>query len=190
YRPMAENVFLVGGQRYYIEGRWRDGTGGDGMWVTFRAQGDTSVPPTTEIIPGTSMEFPSNFDRVGAVDGTISPLNPVITAGQTVTFQAVGLRGSPPYSVFWFKNGVPVQGNALTFVTQPLSTSDNGAAFTMVASNLFSRVERSSTVTVLGDNTAPTILSAIGSQYQDYVVLTFSEPVDPLAAGAVANYQI
>src|SRR5207247_10867410 len=81
-------------------------------------------------------------------------------------------------------------GNALTVVTRPVTTSEHGAVFTMAASNLFSRVERSSPVTVLGDNTAPTILSAVGSQYGDTVLVTFSEALNPLTAGAAANYQV
>ena len=190
YRLLAENVFLTGGQRYYMEGRWREGTGGDGMTVTFRAQSDTSIPPTTEVITGNRLEFPSNFDRVGAIDAQMSPLNPVVSDGQTITFQAVGLRGSPGYGVSWFKNGVQVAANQLTFLTQPLGASDNGATITMVATNAFSRVERSTTITVLSDTTSPTILSAVGSQYQELVVLTFSEPLDALTAGAAANYQM
>jgi hypothetical protein len=190
YRLIAQNVPLNGGQRYFLEGRWREGTGGDGMTVTYRAQVDSTIPPTTEVIPGASLEFPSAYDRVGSIDGSLAPINPVVTAGQTITFQAVGLRGSPPYSVFWLRNGLPVTANTLTYLSQPFMASDNGTVITMVASNLFSRVERSTTVTVLADNTAPTILSAVGSQFQDLVVVTFSEPVDALTVGAPANYQV
>ena len=40
----AQNVNLVGGQKYYLEARWREGTGGDGINVAVRSQGDTVVP--------------------------------------------------------------------------------------------------------------------------------------------------
>src|SRR5439155_12488415 len=76
------------------------------------------------------------------------------------------------------------------YVTQPLTMADNGAVITVQVSNLFSVVTASSTITVLPDNTAPTILSAVASQYGDSVLVTFSEGVDALTAGSLANYRI
>src|SRR5439155_24368415 len=130
----------------YMEGRWRDGTGGDGMTVAVRAQNDFSIPGTQEVIPGSLLEFPSTFDRVGPVDAAITPLNPTVNQGQTITFQAVNTKGTPTYGYFWLKDGVVVQANSVNFVTQPLTASDNGTVFTLVVTNAFSRVERSSTV--------------------------------------------
>lgn len=187
---VAQNVYLNGGQSYYMEGRWREGTGGDGMTVTFRAQGDLSIPPNTEIIAGNRLEFPINFDRVGPADGDITPVSPVVSEGSSVTFQARNIRGIPGYGIFWLKNGAPIAANTASFVTQPLTMSDNGAVFTLVVSNAFSRSERSTTVTVVPDSAPPTILSAVGSQYQDLVVLTLSEPLDEMTACATPNYQI
>jgi hypothetical protein len=180
YVLMAQNVALVGGQRYYIEGRWRDGTGGDGMTVAVRAQdGIVVAPPTSEIAGGGLFEFPTGADRVGAVNLVgISPASPVVNDGQSVTFIAEGISGALPYGMFWLKNGQPIGANATTLTTQPLSSSDNGAVFTLVVTNAFSRVERSSTVTVNSDTAAPVLLGAVGSQYQDLVVLTFSEALD------------
>jgi uncharacterized repeat protein (TIGR01451 family) len=184
YRLMAENVPLIGGQRYYIEGRWRDGTGGDGMTIAIRAQTASSArPASTEIMPASFFEYPARADRFGAVNlAGISPANPVVSPGQTVTFVAEGIGGAPLYGMFWLKNGQPIFGNATTFTTQPLTSSDDGAVFTLVVTNAFSRVERSTTLTVLPDPTAPAVVSAVGSQYQDLVVLTFSEPLDPATA--------
>jgi autotransporter-associated beta strand protein len=179
YRLMAQNVALVGGQRYYIEGRWRDGTGGDGMTVAVRAQENLTTPPNTEIAGGNLFEFPTDRDRVGAVNLVgITPSNPVVNDGGTVAFMAQGISGALPYGFAWLKNGQPIAGNSANFTTQPLSSADNGTVFTLVVTNGFSRVERSSTVTVISDSTAPTIVSAVGSQYQDTIVVTFSEPVD------------
>jgi uncharacterized repeat protein (TIGR01451 family) len=189
-RLVAQNVYLNGGQRYYMEGRWRDGGTGDGMTVTFRAQSDPARPATTEVLPGSRLEFPEAYDRVGPVDATLAPINPVVSAGETISFQGADVRGAPAYGVTWFKNGVLVGANTFNYITQPLTASDNGAVFTMVVTNPFSRIERSSTVTVLADNAAPTILAAVGSQYQDIVVLTFSELLDVATASSPLNYQV
>jgi len=190
YRLMAQNVPLVGLQRYYLEGRWREGTGGDGMTVAVRAQSDPSFPPNGEFIQGSRFEFPAGIDRVGAVNVAITPLNPAVSPGQTITFVAKDVSGAPPYGIFWLRDGQQVSVGSASYTTQPLSAADNGAVYTVVVTNLFSRVERSSTNTVLTDGTPPTLLGALGSQYQNLVVLTFSERLDPVTGPCAINYQI
>ncbi|HKS36995.1 MAG TPA: PA14 domain-containing protein, partial [Verrucomicrobiae bacterium] len=196
YRLAAQNVALVGGQRYYLEGLWKEGTGGDGMSVAIRAQSDASTPTggaTAEVAPGSLFEFPTDLARVGPVTlAGITPLNPTASDGQAIAFTAVGISGSTPYTLSWFKNGVPVAGNVARFTTLPLLPGDNGAVFTLVASNLFSRAERSSTVIVNADATAPTIVRAVGGPSYDTVVITFSEPVNLESATGLPNsiYQI
>jgi uncharacterized repeat protein (TIGR01451 family) len=191
YTLVAQNVPLIGGQRYFLETWWKEGGGGDGLTLVVKAQSDASTPPNTEVMPGSLLELPSSFSRLGAVTLTaITPLDPTVNDGTIVTFAPVGISGSPPYTFHWLKNGVPVFGNATTYTPPPLAASDSGAAFTLVVSNLFSRVERSSTVTVNSDLSAPTVLSAEGSVYFDTVLLTFSEPVDLTSATCLPNYRI
>jgi hypothetical protein len=158
------------------------------MTVAVRAQdGAVVAPPTTEIAGGGLFEFPTGADRVGAVNLVgISPASPVVNDGESVTFIAEAISGALPYGMFWLKNGQPIGANATTLTTQPLSSADNGAVFTLVVTNAFSRVERSATVTVNSDTTAPVLLGAVGSQYQDLVVLTFSEAVDAHTASGPA----
>jgi hypothetical protein len=210
YYPAANglNVSLVGGQRYYLEGLWREGTGGDGMSVTVRAASDSATPPFTEIISGSMLEFPTNLNRVGAVNfngagskGGIAPISPTVPVGQQVTFYAQGLAGSAPYFFLWLKNGAPVEaapainsGNNVAvapfYRTPPVTFADNGAIYSLVVSNLFSVATQSTTLTVTADVTPPTLLSAVGSQFDTTVLLTFSESLDPYTAGQIANYQL
>ena len=195
----GQNITLVGGQRYYLEGRWREGGGGDGMTVAVRSQGDGTVPTVQDVILPNMLEFPTNLLRVGPIGfanapagQSILPVNPSINEGQTVTFIANGVSGAPPYlGGMWFKNGVNVFNNASYLVTQPLTLADNGSVYTLIISNLFSvATSISSTVTVVADVTSPFLLSATASQYGDSVMVTFSETVDPLTASCLANYKI
>src|SRR5207249_8553445 len=126
------NITLVGGQRYYLEAVWREGTGGDGVTVAVRAQADTSAVPTTELIPATMLQFPTNLDRIWPVNFSqagsgsgIIPASPTVNEGQTVTFFPKGLSGSPAYSTpNWFKNGQAVYVGQNFYVTQPLTFAD------------------------------------------------------------------
>ncbi len=192
---MAQNVPLVGGQKYYLEALWKEASGGDGVKVAFRAQSDAAVPPMAEVIPGSMLDFPATLDRVGAVTvAGITPVNPTVSVGSTITFSAVNICGAQPYFYTWLKNGQPVYygtpyANTPLFTTQPLLPSDNGAVFTLVVSNLFSRAEQSTTVTVT-PGAPPALVSVVGSQYGNSVTLSFSGVVDPFTAQSVGSYSI
>ena len=192
---VATNVPLVGGQKYYMEVLWKEGGGGDGAKVAVRAQADTALPPNTEVIPATMLAFPYGVDRVGAVKvAGLTPSSPVATDGQTITFAGLGVSGAPPYSFLWLKNGQPIYvGSPYSglplFTTQPLNPSDNGAVFTLVVTNVFSRAEISTTVTVV-PSTPPVILGVLGSQYRNSVTLLFNQVLDLRSAQDVGNYSI
>ena len=146
------------------------------------------------------LEFPYPHSRFGQVNlAGIAPANPVVSDGQAITFTAVGITGAPMsgnniYNYVWLKNGVPVYigtpyQNTPLFTSQPFTAADNGAVITLVVSNAFSRVERSTVVTVNG-GTPPVLLSAVASQYGNSVTLSFNEVLDQISAGTVENYSI
>ncbi|HTD68498.1 MAG TPA: hypothetical protein VK846_18405, partial [Candidatus Limnocylindria bacterium] len=193
YTLMAQNVTLVGGQRYFLEARWREVTGGDGATVAVRAQADSATPSTQEVIPGSMLEFPAALAPFGPVRiGGIVPINPSVTDGQRVTFSAFAVGGaSPPISAYvWRKNGVPVFIGTASYTTEPLTLSDDGAVFSLLITNAFSSVIATSRVTVLPDNTAPVIVDAVASQFGNSVLITFNELIDPITAGRLPNYSI
>jgi uncharacterized repeat protein (TIGR01451 family) len=191
---VAQNVALTSGQRYYIETLWREGGGGDGVAVAVRSQGDGLVPsvgPPADSIPASMLEYPMVLRRSGAVDMmAVAPLNPTVVDGRGITLSAAGVIGAPPYGFFWLKNGVRVLENSITNVIPVLTMADNGAVYTLVVTNSFSRVERSAVMTVLPDNTAPTIVRCSGWRYGDGFTILFSEPMDAASATYLANYQL
>jgi len=184
---VAQNVNLVGGQPYYIEGRWKEGAGGDGLFVAVRDQAD-GAPPNTESISPTMLSYPTNLTRITpSAVASILPLNPTITDGQRIIFTANGVAGG---GLVWLKNGRIVQTGLSIYQTDPLTLADDGAVFSLVVSNNFSVYTATSTVTVLADTAAPTIVSAVASQHGNSVLVTFDEVLDPLTAGCLANYTI
>jgi autotransporter-associated beta strand protein len=193
YTLLGQNVPLVGGQSYYIEARWKEGTGGDGIAMAFRAQSDAAVPPIGPIVdvaPAGSFAVPVGQIDVGPIALTgITPASPALSEGQTVTFAATGLTGAQPYSFTWFKNGAFV-GSGPTYTTLPAQPGDNNAVYTLVVSNLFSSAQASATVTVTTDTTPPTVTAVTSHSFLKNVIVTFSEPVNPAQAGNTGNYQI
>lgn len=196
YTLVAQNISLTNGERYYIESRWKEGTGGDGAWVVARSQGDAGVPPNTELIPLAQLQFPTNIFTDAAVPtAVISPVNPVIKDGQSITFTGAG-RGN---AYLWLKNGqqlfVNNEFNSVlpspqTYRSQPFTMADNGAVIALLMTNNFGTAIATSTITVLADTAGPQILTAVGSQYGDSVVVTFDEQVTPETAQQLANYSI
>jgi hypothetical protein len=194
--PVAAS--LVGGQMYYLEALWREGGGGDGVSIAVRGGAEPAPTSFLELIPDSMLVFPTNLDRFGPINfnqagapGGVFPVNPTVTDGQSITFQARGVSGGLPYLGFaWSKNGVQQMANSAFWVTPPLTLADNGAVITLTVSNLFSQCTVTSILSVLPDNTAPTIVSAVASQYGDTVLVTFDEDVESFSAETAGNYSI
>ncbi len=195
YTLMGQNINLSVGERYYMEALWRDGTGGDGVSLAVRSQGDSSVPAITapvESIPASLLEYPYVTRRAGAVDlMAVAPINPTVRDGERLILSAAGVVGAPPYGFIWLRNGQPILLNTFSnAISQPLTVADDQSVYTLIVTNSFSRAERSTIVTVLPDGTAPTILSTVGWRYGDGFTMTYSEPVEELSATFLANYQV
>jgi|GEM_PF-6802498 len=197
---VAQNVPLIGGQKYYLEVLWREGGGGDGIRLAVRSQGDTSTPGTTEVLPLSMLEYPTDLGRAGAVNFThIASSAPqsadgsttTVVEGQSLTLVPAGLRGAVPYGGFiWYKNGVKVLENVWTNYTPPLTVADDGAVYTLLITNYFGSATRSLTVHVVSDTTPPTVSRCVGWPHRNGFTIEYSEPVDEATATYLANYQI
>jgi uncharacterized repeat protein (TIGR01451 family) len=73
----------------------------------------------------------------------VQPATQFVAAGEAATYE-VGLTGTPPYRIQWYRDGqaVPDATNA-TYTTAPAALSDDGAAFVVVAGNDFNSVTSS-----------------------------------------------
>jgi hypothetical protein len=194
FQLLASNITLVGGQKYYTEVLWKEGSGGDGFALAVRANGDPNVPPITpkaETIPGSMLELPVGLARVGPVSFGIVPASPVVADGGQLILCANGLSGTMPYGHFmWMKNGQRIFENTITNITPPLTMADNGAVYSLVVSNLYSRVTNSVVLTVLPDTNAPTVVRCVGTGTRNGFTITYSEPVDAVTATALGNYSV
>lgn len=78
------------------------------------------------------------------------PASETTTVGTPVTFTVTPTGGTIPISYQWYRNGVTIAGaTGTTYTLSDPQLSDNGAAFTVVASNVAGRIASSpATLTV------------------------------------------
>jgi len=66
---------------------------------------------------------------------SFAPPNQYVATGQVARF-SVGVTGTPPYSLQWYRDGTAISGATnLLYVTPPVTASDEGAQFTVVVTN-------------------------------------------------------
>ena len=118
------------------------------------------------------------------------PANANKRIGETHTFNPLPVGWLYAYDFKWQKNGVDIPGaNSRTYTTPPLSYADNGAQYTIIASNRLNGTVASATATI---NVAPEpwLMAAGTGNNTNAVLLTFSQPMDPTIAANTANYQL
>jgi Immunoglobulin I-set domain len=96
---------------------------------------------------------------------TTEPSNQTVVVGQTGSFSVVA-AGTAPLSYQWKKNGAAIVGASSSgYVTPPLTTSDDGAQFTVTVANSAGNVTSSAaTLTVNAAAVAPSITTQPTSQ--------------------------
>src|SRR2546429_5696 len=86
----------------------------------------------------------------------VPPASQTVTSGQTASF-SVTATGAAPLSYQWNKNGAAISGaTSATYTTPPTTSSDNGAQFVVVVSNVAGNVtSNAATLTVNTTSTMP-----------------------------------
>ncbi len=193
-------ITLVGGQRYYIEAVYRDGTGGEGVTVCWQtpihvANGQT-MPTTNESVQANTQPFLipaqylSPFTTFGNIFFKTNLPTTLNAAAGTSPVLRVAADGSMPYYYQWYKGSSPITGATNASYTVPfLQVADNGTTFSVVASNNFSGATSQTTTLAVSADTAKPTVASVGSLYKQVVNVRFSEPVSPASATTLANYQ-
>ncbi len=174
---------LVAGQKYYIEALMKEEGGGDNLAVRWQ-------------LPGGAIEEPIPAARLtvyglGPPEITQQPANTTVAEGGTATF-SIGLARSVGASFQWQRGTVDISGATQSTYSLPgVTLADTGAAFRCVVSNSSGTVNSTSaTLTVLADNTPPTIVSVVNLGDSSRLTILYSEPVAASSAINRSNYAI
>ncbi|HMJ90118.1 MAG TPA: PA14 domain-containing protein, partial [Candidatus Acidoferrum sp.] len=167
---------LIAGQAYYIEGRYKEGGGGDYVVVGARLEGDTTpvtAIPASQLALGSKLEItqdPVDLTLEEAHDGVFS-----------VQARAIGIGGlffqwqrSTDTSGTTFTN-IP-GANSSNYVVGPVHAADDGdISFRVLVTNAVVSLSRTSVLHVVQDVTAPRVLSASVDGALLNVFVNFSE---------------
>ena len=172
---------LTGGQRYYIEALEKEGTGGDNLAVRWRLPNGTIEEP----IPGNRLLVYG----LAAPLITQQPADTSVVESGTATFR-VQLARYIGASFQWRRNGTNIPGaNSASLLVGPLTLSDSGSLFSCAITNMSGGTNtREAMLTVTADTTRPTVSSVVNLGDNQYITLTFSEPVEEASASATTNY--
>ena len=120
----------------------------------------------------------------------LEPVSQTVPAAQPVTFTAA-VQGTPPYTIQWFSNDVPIAGADQLAYTIPAATlAMDGAQFRVSVSNLlYGAVSSNAVLHVTSDNTPPALDSA-ASEDGLGITVAFSEMVEESTATNLGHYQV
>lgn len=186
----SEPVTMTAGKKYYIEGIWKEGGGGDYMFVAWRKEGDTT--PAASLQPISPAFVAVTTPANGSVVIKTPPANATAAQNDFVNFTVEVTTTNSPVLIQWQRNGVTLPGKTGgTLTLGPLPASDNAAKFRAVVSTPGAvATSAEATLTVTADVTAPTITAVFGSDTFNSVTVDFSEAVTAASAGASSNYKL
>jgi phosphoesterase family protein/Ig-like domain-containing protein/immunoglobulin I-set domain protein len=121
---------------------------------------------------------------------TTQPANQTVTAGQTATF-TVAASGTAPLSYQWSKNSAAISGaTSSTYTTPATTSSDNGAQFTVVVSNVAGNVTSNAATLTVTSPPPPTGLfghiAVVVEENTNYSSVTSSSM--PYLSGLMTQY--
>ncbi|WCJ61180.1 immunoglobulin domain-containing protein [Fontisphaera persica] len=193
----STNTFaLVAGRPYYVEAVYKEGTGGDWCQVAARRVGDPT--PANQLVPILETGVP--YLPPGLYGQNTFLAEPQdITRESPASFTLSALAANSlnvPLSYQWQRNDgagfvdIPnARGRNLSFTN--VTVAENGAQFrVIVAAGDTAITSRVATVTITPDVTGPQVVNARREANLTTITINFTEPLDPVNATTVGNYQV
>ena len=173
-------IYLERGKYYYVEVLHKEDNGLDHVEVGWQ------LPDGTLELPIKAIHlFPyGQYEEKRIVKDLESSIS--VDEGQELTL-FVNLESTTIPKFQWFKNGKPIEGATLSFLTiEHISAMDNGSVFYV---KIDDQLESSrATVEVITDTQTPEVLAVDTMGYDNLLKVTFSEQVLPSEATNIDNY--
>ncbi|MDO8943194.1 MAG: PA14 domain-containing protein, partial [Desulfobacterales bacterium] len=206
--PRYSAVTLAAGSRYYIEGVFQEGTGGDYMSAAVRAPNDLSVPLDGEYARGDFFMMSVPAERRTDIYVLRNPTGGNIQEGQTFTLNGLASafdlslattyvwQQETAYGSGVFTNLTDATGNyyaiGTNYTTRQLygvnTTNRYRVAVYSPSGKAYSAVAE--VAVIAPDTTPPAILGAVSPLARTSVTVMFSEVVSAATANVLANYRL
>ena len=119
---------------------------------------------------------------------TAQPVDTVAMAGQPATL-GITVTGTPLITYQWSFDGAPIAGATNSIFTIASCDETNAGDYQVTVSNPALTTNSTSVNLNILPNTIPATLTDIAGSFTN-IVVTFSEPVDPVTAAVVNNYSV
>ncbi len=119
---------------------------------------------------------------------TVQPVDTIAMAGQPATLE-ITVTGTPLITYQWSFDGTPVTGATNSTFTIASADETNAGTYQVTVSNPALTTNSSAVNLNVLPNTIPPTIIAIAASVSNLVV-TFSEPVDPVTSAIANNYSI
>src|SRR5262249_15051682 len=119
---------LVGGQAYYLEANFKEGTGGDFLQVAMKPATDPAGADSLLPIGGDFLGTAANPTGAPIITIVQNPVGQTNLENSRITFSvlATNSTGASQFYV-WRKNGVEIPfSNNSSYTTPPIQTTDDG----------------------------------------------------------------
>ncbi len=143
---------------------------------------------SSDIVFGLSLEVISS--QLPAFVSSDEPADRAVEQDQPTTL-AVQATGFPLPALQWFRNNTPIAGAAADSYVIPFMTeADAGSYYCVAANSAGSVTSRVAAVGYLPDTNGVRILYALGQDDPTKILLAFSEPPQPFAAGDYFDWTV
>jgi len=183
-------VWLIAGQRYFLEVLHKEIYGGDLFNVAWQMPGQAAPVTGDPPIPGAYLATAAN--PAGMTLAVSDPTNVVVAESLSASFTVKATTPSSLVFYQWQRNGTDIPGaNAETYTTPRLLRSDTGARYQcLVTVPGVSVTSQAAAVTVTADTAPPQVVSAAALSANTNIGLCFTELMDPTTVANPANYRL
>jgi len=182
---------LTGGQAYYIEALWKEGTGGDFLQAAAILHGGGAVGGVTNAMPKEWIGTALPPGLLGDFNITQNPANVSTPDGIRVRF-SVGTSTTIPLCYQWLRDGVDIPGAISPSYNITAQLGDNGAKFSVRVTMPGGSTKTSTEATLaVARDTIPPHVSGVSASSSTNVTVSFDDnQITAATAGNPINYQI
>ena len=190
---MSALIRLQAGKRLYLEAIMKEGGGGDNLAVRWQLPNDVIEEPIAGLSTNGTVMVPF-WNDTNLIPGIYRQPTNLTALEQTTAAFSVLVTNPGPVSYQWLLNGTNLPGPAgqsslLSLSNVTVEALDGRTVSCIISNSAGVVTSRTAVLTVQPDTTPPTLVSVANVTISNLLV-SYSEPVDPVFALETLNYAL